>query len=77
MHWYASTHNLHKLLRYAAMVCYRVPDIFNRHSEEEAMLLQQLQDAYTGSRYKEDYQPSAITTRKALEKIKRLQQLIT
>lgn len=75
MHWYCNTHNIDKLLRYAALVCYQVPGIFNHDNEEEQILLKLLQDAYSGSRYKEDYQVPAGAVTKVLEKIKRLQQL--
>lgn len=51
----AHTHSIDRLLRYAGLVSYQLPDIFPGNTEKEKQLLRVLQDAYVASRYKEAY----------------------
>jgi len=53
--YYSCTHNLDRLIRYASMVCYQLPDIFPRRSEKDKQLFRLLQKAYSESRYGQDY----------------------
>ena len=52
---HVNTHNLDKLIRYCAMVNYRVIDIFPRNNEKQERLFGLLQKAYIDTRYKDDY----------------------
>jgi HEPN domain-containing protein len=51
----ANTHNLERLLRYAGLVSYQIPDIFPRKTDREKQLFLLLQRAYVDSRYKSEY----------------------
>ncbi|MDI3321972.1 HEPN domain-containing protein [Pinibacter soli] len=53
--YHTHTHNLERLLRYASMVCYRLPDVFPTNAEPEKMLLKLLQKGYSEARYSENY----------------------
>jgi len=53
--YHTHTHNLERLLRYASMVCYRLPDIFPANTEPEKLLLKLLQKGYSEARYSENY----------------------
>ncbi|MCA6439660.1 MAG: HEPN domain-containing protein [Chitinophagaceae bacterium] len=53
--FYSCTHNIDRLLRYASLVCYQLPDVFPRNTENEKRLFGLLQKAYIDSRYREDY----------------------
>lgn len=50
-----NTHNLDRLIRYGSMLSYHLPHIFPRNKDNEKRLFRLLQNAYIGSRYKEDY----------------------
>jgi HEPN domain-containing protein len=53
--YHAHTHSIDRLLRYAALVCSELPDIFPAHTDQEKRLFSLLQKAYIHARYKEDY----------------------
>lgn len=53
--FHAYTHNLDRLIRYGSLVCYQLPDIFPRKTEQDKRLFSLLQKAYGDARYKEDY----------------------
>ena len=52
---FLNTHSIDKLLRYGCMVCYRLPEIFQRNNEKEERVFKLLQKAYVGGRYEKDY----------------------
>ena len=52
--YHANTHSIDRLLRYAGLVSYQLPDIFPQKTEEKR-LFNLLQKAYIDTRYKEDY----------------------
>lgn len=52
----ANTHNLERLIRYAGLVSYQIPDIFPQKTDREKHLFLLLQKAYVDSRYKSEYQ---------------------
>lgn len=56
--YHANTHNIDRLLRYAGLVSYQLPDIFPQKTEEDKRLFNLLQKAYIDTRYKEDYKIS-------------------
>jgi uncharacterized protein len=51
--YYANTHSIERLLLYASLVSYQLPDLFPRHTEREKRLFTLLQKAYIDTRYKE------------------------
>lgn len=53
--YYSCTHHIDRLLRYASLVCYQLPDVFARRTEAEKKLFTLLQKAYIDSRYGQDY----------------------
>jgi HEPN domain-containing protein len=53
--YHCCTHNIERLLRYAGMVSYQIPDIFPRKTDNEKRLFNLLRKAYIDSRYREDY----------------------
>lgn len=53
--YHSHTHNIERLLRYASMVSYQLPDIFPRHTDQEKQLFKLLQNAYSEARYAELY----------------------
>lgn len=53
--FHAYTHNLDRLIRYGSLVCYQLPDILPRKTEQDKKLFSLLQKAYGDARYKEDY----------------------
>jgi HEPN domain-containing protein len=56
--YHANTHSIERLLRYAGLVSYQLPDIFPQKTEEDKRLFSLLQKAYIDTRYKEDYKIS-------------------
>ena len=53
--YHCCTHNIDRLLRYASLVSYRLPDIFPRKTDKEKRLFSLLQKAYIDTRYKDDF----------------------
>ncbi len=51
--YYANTHSIERLLLYASLVSYQLPDLFPRHTERDKRLFTLLQKAYIDTRYKE------------------------
>jgi len=51
LHFRPNTHNIDRLLRYAALAYPALDEIFPRHAEGERRLLQLLQKAYVDTRY--------------------------
>lgn len=49
--YHCCTHNIERLLRYASMVSYQIPDIFPKKTDNEKRLFNILQKAYIESRY--------------------------
>jgi len=74
--YYSCTHNLERLLWYASMVSYKLPDIFSAESEKDKQLLKLLQKAYVGARYNEDYIIHVAEINSLVEKITRIQEIL-
>ncbi len=53
--YYANLHNLERLLRYASLVSWQLPDVFNTAFPENRQLFRLLQKAYVGARYEKDF----------------------
>ncbi len=72
--YYCHTHNLDKLVRYAGMVLWGVPEIFERWQPGKEALFQLLQAAYVGARYRKEYKVSLTEFEKLYSCVMRLQQ---
>lgn len=71
-----NTHNIDKLIRYCAMVNYKVPTIFLRDNETDKKLFCLLQKAYIDTRYKEDFAINSGDILALIEKVKVLQEIM-
>ena len=56
--YHANTHSIDRLINYASLISYQLPDIFPQKTDQEKRLFNLLQKAYIGTRYKEDYKIS-------------------
>ncbi len=72
----AHTHSIDRLIRYASLVSYQLPDLFPQRTEGEKRLFRLLQKAYIDSRYKEGYTISQEELLCLTEKVKRIHQLL-
>lgn len=54
-----NTHSIDRLIRFASLVAPSLYDVFSNRKEEDKMLLNLLQKAYVGARYKSDYKVHA------------------
>lgn len=75
--YHANTHSIDRLLRYAALVSYQLPDIFPRNTEEEKRLFNLLQKAYIDPRYKEDYKISTDDLLCLSEKVRCIHEILS
>jgi uncharacterized protein len=69
------THSIDKLLRYNALVCPQLAELFPQKSEGDKKLFSLLQKAYIHSRYKQDYEVTGPELASLAEKLQRLQAL--
>ncbi|MBB1283215.1 HEPN domain-containing protein [Flavisolibacter sp. BT320] len=67
------THSIDKLLRYGTLVCPQLAELFSKKIEGDKKTLSLLQQAYIGSRYKEDYQVTRAELAALCDKLRRLQ----
>lgn len=74
--YHCCTHNIERLLRYAAMVSYQIPDIFPRKTETEKRLFSFLQKAYIDSRYREDYSIGVTDLLELTERVRTIQDIL-
>lgn len=72
----ANTHSIERLVRYAGLVSYQLPDLFPRQTEREKRLFTLLQKAYIDTRYKEDYTISHEELLCLTEKVRRIHQIV-
>lgn len=56
--YHANTHSIERLLRYASLISYQLPDIFPQKTDQEKRLFNLLQRAYIDTRYKKEYKIS-------------------
>lgn len=75
--YHANTHSIDRLLRYAGLVSYQLPDIFPQKTEEEKRLFNLLQKAYIDTRYKEDYKISNDDLLQLTEKVIRIHEILS
>ncbi|MCW3090489.1 MAG: hypothetical protein JWP81_1558 [Ferruginibacter sp.] len=74
--FHSNTHSIDRLIRYASLVSYQLPDIFPQKSESDKRLFNLLQKAYIDTRYKEDYKISMPELLSLTEKVRRLQEIL-
>ena len=74
--YHANTHSIDRLLRYAGLVSYQLPDIFPQKTEEDKRLFNLLQKAYIDTRYKEDYKISNDDLLQLTEKISHIHEIL-
>ena len=75
--YHCCTHNIERLLRYACMVSYQIPDIFPRKTDNEKRLFNFLQKAYIDSRYREDYSIGITDLLELTERVRIIQDILT
>jgi uncharacterized protein len=75
--FHANTHNLDRLLRYASLISYQLPDIFPQKTEPEKRLFSLLQKAYINTRYKEDYKISIDELLSLTNKVRHILEILT
>jgi len=71
------THNLNRLLKYASMVSYELPDVFAHRRDKDQQLLNLLQKAYSDARYGTDYTVTLEQLITLTEKVNRILQILT
>ncbi|MEO7048295.1 MAG: HEPN domain-containing protein [Ferruginibacter sp.] len=71
-----NTHDLIKLIRYCAMVSYKIPDIFSMDNSEAQRLFQLLQKRYINTRYKDGVSITSQDILSIIEKIKSIQKVL-
>ena len=75
--YHCCTHNIERLLRYAGMVSYQIPDIFPRKTDNEKRMFNILQKAYIDSRYREDYCIGFTDLLELTERVRTIQDILT
>ena len=74
--YHCCTHNIERLVRYAGMVSYQIPDIFPRKTDNEKRLFNFLQKAYIDSRYREDYSIGVTDLLELIERVRTIQDIL-
>ena len=74
--YYANTHSIDRLIRYASLVSCQLPDIFPQETDQEKRLFDLLQKAYIDTRYKEDYKISNDDLLCLTEKVRRIHKIV-
>lgn len=74
--FHCCTHNIERLLRYASMVSYQIPDIFPRKTDNEKRLFNILQKAYIESRYGEGYSIGLTDLLELTERVRVIQGIL-
>lgn len=73
----ANTHNLNRLIHYASLISYQLPDIFPRKNDQEKRLFDLLQRAYVDSRYKEEYKINNDDLLCLTEKVRHIHEILS
>ncbi len=74
--FHCCTHNIERLLRYAGMVSYQIPDIFPKKTDNEKRLFNILQKAYIESRYREGYNIGLTDLLELTERVRIIQTIL-
>lgn len=75
--YHAHTHNLNRLIRYASLAFYELPDVFPQRTTEEKRLFNLLQTAYVETRYRETYKISPEDLLRLSQKVERICDILT
>jgi HEPN domain-containing protein len=75
--YHVNTHNIDRLIRYAGLVSYQLPDIFPQKTEQQKRLFGLLQRAYVDARYKEDYKISTDDLLYLAEKVQQIHDVLS
>ena len=70
--YYCNIHNVEKMLRFASLVCYQLPDVFDSTRAAHQQQLHCLQKAYIGARYDPEFVVSSNSIQKLMEKVARV-----
>lgn len=74
--YHAHTHNLRKLMRYAALIEYQLEKIFTTNSEGNNRLFTLLRDAYIDTRYREAYKITSKDLELLTEKVRSILEIV-
>jgi len=75
MGYAANIHSIERLLRYASLVSYELPDVFNAALPSDQKLLDLLQKSYVAARYRPDFTIKEYELERLLQKVKRILQI--
>lgn len=75
--FHSNTHSIDRLIRYASMVSYQLPDVFPQKTDRDKRLFSLLQKAYIDTRYKEDYKISDPELQSLTERVRWIAEILT
>lgn len=75
--FHCNTHSIDRLIRYASLVSYQLPDILPQKTDQEKRIFCLLQKAYIDTRYKEDYKITDDELVCLAEKIRRIHEILS
>ncbi len=75
--YHANTHSINRLLRYASLISYQLPDVFPQKTDQEKQLFALLQRAYIDTRYKEDYKICTDDLVFLTEKVRHIHEILS
>lgn len=74
--YHVNTHSIDRLIRFASLVSYRLPDIFPQRTDQEKRLFSLLQRAYADTRYTAVYSISNDDLVSLTERIKEIHEIL-
>jgi HEPN domain-containing protein len=75
--YHANTHSLNKLIRYASLISYQLPDIFPQKNDQEKRLFNILQRAYIDARYKEEYKITSDDLLRLTDRVRQIHDILS
>lgn len=75
--YHVNTHSIDRLIRFASLVSYRLPDIFPQRTDQEKRLFNLLQRAYTDARYTTVYSISNDDLISLTERIEEIHEILS
>lgn len=75
--FHSNTHSIDRLIRYASLVSYQLPDVLPQKTDQDKRLFNLLQQAYIDTRYKEDYKICTLELLSLTEKVEWIQKILT
>lgn len=73
--FHVNTHSIERLLRYASLVSYQLPDVFPQKTDQEKRLFNLLQKAYIDTRYKEEYKINSDDLLRLTNKVRHIHEI--